>query len=428
MDELDLLIQARQTGKLERAPTDSDSFIALVEETLDLVYDVSMKDILVEEEDSTTKRTAKEFLLVLPKFSPSEAWGDPNSTDRATINKIFGVVGGGATIEEKLKFIQRIADPSNKITSPRRIISTLIILESLSAVITSFSSAPAGFVFEGFLSALLRGRQEAEVSEKGNLPIQDLIAFSELGGGFPVSLKLLSKKTAIEGSYTNLVDALDEYERMIYVVARKDGNHIALEEFTFTRDNFIDALVSKASGSTMKKTANLFTLDGKTPKASVAYLNSLADWSEKYAALQHTLGYTGKPQEAEEAEVITLAEPETELDIAAEGLLVESKTQWDISPKQLPTLSGVDYKVLGTLPYSSKEIEKIAQLHMDKLGDSLFELFEATKSLSENVNKYFTDKLRSNAIKSGEKAIENTTQIQNSLEKEVRAPDDKKSA
>jgi hemerythrin-like domain-containing protein len=91
-------------------------------------------------------------------------------------------------------------------------------------------------------------------------------------------------------------------------------------------------------------------------------------------------------------------------------------------------LSGVDYKVLGTLPYSSKEIEKIAQLHMDKLGDSLFELFEATKSLSENVNKYFTDKRRANAIKSGEKAIENTTQIQNSLEKEVRGSPDEETA
>jgi len=427
MDELDLLIQARRGDSSPSPAMDSDSFLALVEETLDLVYDVSTKDVLTEKEDSTTKRTAKEFLLVLPKFSPSESWGDPNSTDRATINKIFGVVGGGATIEEKLRFIQRIADPSNKITSPRRIISTLIILESLSAVITSFSSAPAGFVFEGFLSALLRGRQEAEVSEKGNLPIQDLIAFSELGSGFPVSLKLLSTKTAIEGSYTNLVDALDEYERMIYVVARKDGSNIALEEFTFTRDNFINALVSKASGSTMKKTANLFTLDGKTPKASVAYLNSLSDWSEKYRALQHTRGYTGKPQETEQAEEVEI-EPEVELPIAAEGLLVESQTQWGISPKQLPTLSGVDYKVLGTLPYSPQEIEKIAQLHMDKLGDSLFELFEATKALSENVNRYFTDKRRANAIKSGEKAIQNTTQIQDSLEKEVRGSSDEEIA
>jgi hypothetical protein len=84
-----------------------------------------------------------------------------------------------------------------------------------------------GFVFEGWLSALLQGTQEAEISAKGNLPIQDLIAFASSedemdARSVPISLKLLNLKTnMVEGSYTNLVDGLDEFGEMVYIVARK---------------------------------------------------------------------------------------------------------------------------------------------------------------------------------------------------------------
>ena len=38
------------------------------------------------------------------------------------------------------------------------------------------------------------------------LPIEDFVAFSEIGEGDPVSLKLLGPDTPTEGSFTNLVD------------------------------------------------------------------------------------------------------------------------------------------------------------------------------------------------------------------------------
>ena len=42
----------------------------------------------------------------------------------------------------------------------------------------------------------------------------------------------------------NGIDALEEFGQMVYIVARKDESkdNIILEQFTFTRDNFIDAL------------------------------------------------------------------------------------------------------------------------------------------------------------------------------------------
>ena len=382
--ELDSLIEGVVNNRVR---TKTASILGLIEEALDNVYE----QVVMEKESSapvSAKRSrAKEFLLTLPKFSPNESWGDPGSVDRQTVNKIFSVVGGGATIEEKLKFIQKIADPASRITSPRRIISTLIILESLSAAINSFSASAAGFVFEGFLAALLRGRQEAEISDKGNLPIQDLIGFSEIGGNTPISLKLLNQTTNIHGSYTNLVDALDEFGEMIYVIARKDGDQIALEEFTLTRDNFIDAISTSARGSRTKE-ADLFYLSGQRAK-SIRYLNSLTSWPEKFAALQKTQGYRGKSREPtdlssqadeEGAPKASSTKGKQSSDHPAASLgftpdelerygLNESSyggAQWSISGPQLKSLRGVNYKLLGELPYSSARIEKIAEMHMDE--------------------------------------------------------------
>ena len=95
-----------------------------------------------------------------------------------------------------------------------------------------------------------------------------------------------------------------------------------------------------------------------------------------------------------------------------------------ISPQQLISFDFVDYKTLGVLPYSSAQIENIATMHMDKLNGELLELFSATQALSENINKYFTFDKRARAINSGEKAIQNTVQIQQSLTAQIGASDE----
>ena len=107
-----------------------DMFIDVREEKksddgiLDLVYEMvvnsSTKPLVTE----MAADKAREFVLSLPKFTPTEAWGDPNSMERQQITKLFNAIDGGRTVEGKLQFLQRIVDPSSRITSPRRIIST----------------------------------------------------------------------------------------------------------------------------------------------------------------------------------------------------------------------------------------------------------------------------------------------------------------
>ena len=61
---------------------------------------------------------------------------------------------------------------------------------------------------------------------------------------------------------------------------------------------------------------------------------------------------------------------------------------------------------------------------MDKLNSEILDLFTATQQLSENVNKYFLVPNRSSAIRSGDNAIENSVQIQNTLRAQIQTPDD----
>ena len=399
------------------------------------------RPIITEKENNIKRQEAEKFVLSLPKFTPSEAWGDPGSMERKQIQKIFDTVGGGATIKEKLDYLNNsITNPAGGITSPRRIISTLILMESLAAVIRSFNSASAGFVFEGFLSALFRGKQEAEISAKGNLPIQDLIAFSELGEGrsVPVSLKLLSQKTNIEGSYTNLIDALEEFGQMVYIVARKDESkdNIILEQFTFTRDNFIDALILQAKGGGFSKEANLFKLpDNRKASISIERIKKAKEWPDRYALLQLTAGYRGRkkpqpeiqPQEpeetpeqevAEESRIFTVDENRK---MISEGLLLENKgTQWQISPAQLAKVKDrVNLQDLGSLPISTDRVVDVAQMYMENLSNSIKEVFAATAGLSDNINNYFTYTDRSQAINAGTQAVQDAEKVSQEMTQQV---------
>lgn len=399
MDELDSLIEGVLKTRQAPGTLDSDKLVRLVAETLDSYYEHS---VLVEGEaalDNADIQKGREFLLTLPKFAPNESWGDPKSADRQSVNRIFNAIGGAATLQDKLSFLTAIIDPTRKITSPRRIISSLIILESLSGILLNFQAAPAGFVFESFLAALLRGHQ---IPAAGANTIADLEAFSQLSGdrkNTSISLKLLSPRTAIEGSYTDLIDSLDRAGSMTYVVARKVGGTLRVESFVFTRDNFLQAISKMQKGDKLKATSKLFLLPDMDGTQSLEYLDSLTDWGEKYAALRQTPGYR-----------------QTSKNTLEEDTLTESRTQWSISPSQIDSLAGVvEHTFLGEIPYEPEALYKVAANRMKVLGDEMLSLFSATKSLSDNVNLYFTEKARTNAISAAETAITDTTDIANSL-------------
>jgi len=362
-----------------------------------LMHTAEPKEYLAEDEGlpQTYSKEAKSFVLSLPKFSPSEAWGDPNSEARDLMEKFFRQIGGGADVTKKLKYLQRLSaaipTKGREISSPRRIISTLILLESLSACFNSFNDSAAGFVFEGFLAALLGGHQVSD-PEDGSLPIEDIVAFSTYGSSpdVPMSLKALKRTTNVKGSYTNLVNALNSYPEMKYIIAFKDkvGDDVGaveVAEFTLSRTNLLEVLAINLAGR------RCLVLPGKSFQQSYDFLATTVDnWEVFYAYLQRTAGY-GKtptvplPDEEEEVSVTDIeAEepvediqpiPEYKLPRAALSILTEAAAKegrgmgWHISPTELQRLAGgVAYAHLATLAFNKEKLYKIAERYMKVLN------------------------------------------------------------
>ena len=266
------------------------------------------------------KTTEEKFLLSIPKFTPSEAWGQPNSEARKQMENYFKRVGG-AGLDGRLNWLKRIQEPPKKVgrpMTPQRVISSLIILESLASCVNDFSESSAGFVFEGFLAALLGGKQ---ISEKrgGNLPIEDIVAFETddkaiaAGGGKPMSLKLLRESTSIKGSYTNLLDALDFYEKgMLYIIATKaygektedspaQVESIAFGRFEITRNNVLQVVSQRSNNIERLLALNPEKSGGHdmSGKEVLELANSMGTWDERYNLLRMTVGYTKPFTDAE---------------------------------------------------------------------------------------------------------------------------------
>ena len=53
------------------------------------------------------------FTIPIPKWTPSEAWGDPDSQDRKEIQRIFRAVSGGNDIKARIASINKFLNPAS---------------------------------------------------------------------------------------------------------------------------------------------------------------------------------------------------------------------------------------------------------------------------------------------------------------------------
>jgi hypothetical protein len=229
--------------------------IGLLFEMIEQVEEeVTQKQLLQEKEGGRFS-----FSVDIPTWTPSEAWGDPNSADREQIQKIFSVVRG-KTMQARIADINKFLDPvaAKRKRSPSVIINMMMIAEALQATLNDYNESAAGFVFEGFMAALTGGHQVAGKVE-GTLPIEDFVAFSSFGQNQPVSLKLLSGNTPIKGSFTNIVDFLlvRGASAIKYLVAYKltSGADVVqklnIYAFDITRENFVDFMGGVGGGESL---------------------------------------------------------------------------------------------------------------------------------------------------------------------------------
>ncbi|MBL18594.1 MAG: hypothetical protein CMC82_02020, partial [Flavobacteriaceae bacterium] len=136
------------------------------------------KTLLKEQEDISVE----EIKLGLPKLRISEDWGKPDSGDRQIIQRFTASVSG-ETLEEKLLNINNIATGEVQLASIGQVLGTMVVIEVLSAILSQFTEAAGGFIFEGFLAGLF-GEDSVQITDVADddgatgKPITDV----ELGG------------------------------------------------------------------------------------------------------------------------------------------------------------------------------------------------------------------------------------------------------
>ena len=231
----------------------------LMETVREVMEEASGSGILTEDEGGRFS-----ISIPIPKLVPTEAWGDPSSQSRKDIERIFASVTREPDIGARIKHINSFLIPSEAAKKApggriNAVLNMMQIVEALQACLNDYNESSAGFVFEGFMAALTGGKQIAG-RVGGTLPIEDFVAFSESGGGeVPTSLKLLSPKTPIHGSFTNLIDYLfirggSGEPEIKYMVAYKDKEGDAVSkmtifDFMITRENVIQMLMDSGKGN-----------------------------------------------------------------------------------------------------------------------------------------------------------------------------------
>jgi len=206
---------------------------------------------VLQERDTKKFSAARFYNTALKSFkAPTEQAGKLGTGERQRFQKYIAKNIRGKTLGEKVSSINQIVTgPAMEDPRISEIMASLGALKMLQETLDDFNESTAGFLFEAFLSGLLQGEQVTE-RVGGTLPIEDCMFFVDPktgDPGQPVSLKLLSTTTIIEGSIVNLlgffrrpeIAAVANEKGIEYIVAvKKKNNVLDLYSFTITPSNF----------------------------------------------------------------------------------------------------------------------------------------------------------------------------------------------
>ncbi len=249
---------------------------------LEMVEDVMSEPLTITEDEAPTidnvsdQETLDMVLKMIPNIEVSEiGWSDVSTTEkgevvsgpqRALLENYLNNIAG-TTFQERIDNVGMfyadgagiIAQGEDQSRTGRltQAISYLVFYKTLTKVITNFNASSAGFSFESFLSALVKG-QQIQTGSKTIADYTDNLSGEEI----PVSLKLYREGgLEVGGSYTDLVNDLVkpkfQFEGMRYVVCTKDLSGEDLEQqgeikfwqFDFTLDNVMWILATSKEKS-----------------------------------------------------------------------------------------------------------------------------------------------------------------------------------
>jgi len=259
MHELDKLIEKHFGSTPVPLPKITfDTILEMVERRMNAPLLREGEESPISNELGNEANPLEEKIIRFPKIKITENWGQKNNEDRGIFLTLMENIGGN-TVEEKIQSVSEFTKFKEGLSVPE-ILSHLMFLEIFSNILEEFNPSVAGFLFEAFLSGLLKGVQIAD-PEGGSLPIQDMEipvfvqrGFGETDEVVPYSLKVLSPKTELKGSFKNLVDFFltphkdtgNLPEFVTYLAVIKEGGtkdptaKLRFVEFSITRKNFFD--------------------------------------------------------------------------------------------------------------------------------------------------------------------------------------------
>ena len=181
----------------------SDTFLEMIQEQLSQTRERLLEKVAPPE---TEVGQARDIVLKLPIFRLSEKmWGKEGTEDRAIIENLMSkIIDKGDTLVEKVRLLSNFIQSPPQTNDISEILSHIVFLDTLTNIMVHFNASAAGFTFEGFLAAMLGGRQIGVAEGAG---VQDLINNDKM----PISLKLLTGeggegKASVEGSFRDLCD------------------------------------------------------------------------------------------------------------------------------------------------------------------------------------------------------------------------------
>lgn len=417
--------------------------------------------------DAMVDSSTEEKTIKIPRLHISENWGKPNNPDRNDLR--MTLVSAGATpgepfasleaIEGKFQeLLQQIETNSQELKkNPSKVLSLLIVADTLNRLFNSFQSSPTGFINEAFMSVLYDG-QQIEAGE-GNLEQQigDVIDKD----GTPISVKTISSTTDIGGSINNLIESLKKSPTKkvyfdIFVKDRGEDKEVvsfAAYRFHVDRENAKDLLKHVASekeiAAVLSEQPNDYSISALAPEI-VSRLKQKS-WSEEEMAEinkdfnlmngsnltidSKTKKITGIQKRSPQARVEALkifalktklvnpeeAKPfEQALESLLSGLETAAKrkgeTQFSFPQRMAIQISKNQKYPSVTINFSKERISKLLNGSLEVLRESVFELFSQVEDFSNKLTQYFTSTapdrgstLGKSAVKAAEEVKEKTT-------------------
>lgn len=426
MNELEALIEKHYKKKkgnltfqtlIEMVEKTMENLSPLFEEKVAVSYDAAQGEVPAELKNGVR----------LPIFKITELWGKIDNKDREIIEQ-FTKNLGGSTIKEKLSNLNKIIEYDPQADIPK-IISAMVVVETLRSIIIEYTESVGGYLFEGFLAGIFGGQSiqivdvtGEEAAGQAGKPITDVVL-----NGVHYSLKLLSPGTTIDGSYKNIVEhfATVSPPEITYLVVRKVGNDVLeFYEFTITQQNFTDYIgwaeyhevkeekekiehssdemidlfsrIGSSKGKGWSGIVKISDKDGKNVSRSIkSFTDSRAPFTVIYrgeedisqikrysASVNHLYGSPEVYQQVKEAQNGSF-EGFIKLLRSTPGYI--NSRQFHISPAYAKSVS----ENVGQLDLSENNLLGITEKYLDKLAGELIPIYSALHSFSENINRYF---------------------------------------